>query len=93
MTRFEWHEEKAQANLIKHGVSFDEAVTVFKDPLSLTIPDPQHSVDEDRFIDIGLSDDGRILVVVYTERGTNIRLISARVASNLERRAYEQEPF
>lgn len=92
MMRFDWHEEKSQANVRKHDVGFDEAATVFKDPLSLTIPDPQHSIGEDRFIDIGLSDDGRLLVVTYTEKGPIIRIISARVASTAERKAYEQQP-
>lgn len=87
---FEWHEEKAKANLRKHGISFEEAKTVFNDPFSITIADPTHSIDEDRFIDIGLSATGRLLVVVYAERGTNIRLISCRRATKTERRTYEQ---
>lgn len=75
---FEWDERKARANLKKHGVGFDEATTVFIDPFSMTIHNPHHSGDEQRHIDIGSSDNGRVLVVVYTERGSNIRLISCR---------------
>lgn len=88
---FEWHVEKARENLKKHNVSFEEARTVFNDPFSITIADPEHSTDEDRYIDIGLSAKGQILVVVYTERGSNIRIISCRKATNAERRVYEQE--
>ncbi|MBN2393541.1 MAG: BrnT family toxin [Anaerolineae bacterium] len=90
---FEWDEYKAQENLKKHQVSFDEAKTVFLDPFSITIPDPDHSIDEERFIDIGASVNGRILIVVYTERGESIRLISSRRATLPERRKYEQENF
>jgi len=88
--KFEWDEEKAKANLKKHRVSFDEATTVFIDPLSITIPDPDHSVDEQRYIDIGSSDKGRVLVVAYTERGSNIRIISCRKATPSERKLYEE---
>jgi uncharacterized DUF497 family protein len=88
--RFEWDKEKAKANLKKHRVSFDEATTVFLDPFSITILDPDHSVDELRFIDIGSSDKGRVLVVVHTERGSNIRIISCRKATQLERTLYEE---
>lgn len=87
---FEWDERKAAGNLEKHKVSFDEARTVFSDPFSITIDDPEHSADEFRFIDIGSSSDGTILVVSYTER-TRIRLISARKASKAERKMYEEE--
>lgn len=87
---FEWHEEKARENLRKHGVSFEEAKTIFNDPFSITIADPTHSVDEDRFIDIGLSATGRLLVVACTDRGRNIRLISCRRATKAEQRTYEQ---
>ncbi len=75
-TRFEWDESKALLNEQKHGVSFDEAATVFADPLSLTIVDETHSDEEDRFVDIGESSSGRLLVVVYTERDETIRIIS-----------------
>jgi len=87
---FEWDDEKAKANLKKHRVSFDEAATVFTDPFSLTIPDPGHSAGEQRYIDIGSSDKGRVLVVVYTERGSNIRMVSCRKATPSERKRYEE---
>jgi len=87
---FEWDAEKAKANLKKHRVSFDEAITVLIDSFSITIPDPDHSVDEQRYIDIGISDNGRVLVVVYTERGSNIRIISCRKATPSERKLYEE---
>ena len=90
MLIFEWDEAKALSNSRKHGVSFFEAESVFYDARSLTIADPQHSDIERRFIDIGSSNQDRILVVVYTERGNRIRLISARPASRKERRMYEQ---
>jgi len=89
---FEWDDQKAKANLAKHGVGFEEASTVFSDPLSLTIPDPAHSQTEDRFIILGLSHRGKLLVVVHTERGDNIRIISARPASRGERKDYEETP-
>ena len=91
MLIFEWDERKAKANLEKHGISFGEAESVFYDPGSLTIADPDHSDDESRFIDIGTSNQDRILVVVYTERARRIRLISARKALRKERAVYEQE--
>ena len=85
---FEWDEEKAKANLTIHKVSFDEGTTLFNDPFSITIPDPDHSIDEERYIDIGTSDKGRVLVVSYTERGTNVRIISRRKATPTERIRY-----
>ena len=87
---FEWDENKAKTNLVKHGVSFEEASTVFGDPLSLTIPDPAHSQVEDRFIIMGHSHQRKLLVVAHTERGDNIRVISARRASRKERKHYEE---
>jgi hypothetical protein len=90
---FEWDRSKAEANLRKHGVSFEEAQTIFTDPLSITLPDPDHSEDEQRFVDMGVSNQKRVLVVVYTERGLRIRLISAREATAKERKKYEQEHF
>jgi uncharacterized DUF497 family protein len=86
---FEWDPTKAAANLAKHGVSFPEAMAVFGDPLEVTIPDPAHSSDEARFVSIGLSEVGRLLVVAYTEREGRIRIISAREAAPKERRHYE----
>jgi len=87
---FEWDPAKAETNLRKHGVAFEEAVTVFGDPLSLSIGDPLHSAGEHRFIIVGRSQQGRILVVVHTERGERIRLISARRATKRERTQYEE---
>ena len=87
---FEWDEEKDLSNQRKHGVSFDEAKTVFGDPRSLTIHDEQHSKDEDRYIDMGMTSRGRVIVVSYTERGPNIRIISCRKATKAERKTYEQ---
>jgi uncharacterized DUF497 family protein len=88
---FEWDSRKASSNLSKHGVKFETAATVFGDPASLTIPDPDHSVMERRFVTIGRSFDGKLLVVVHTDRGDNIRIISARRASRRERKLFEEE--
>jgi uncharacterized DUF497 family protein len=85
----EWDPKKAKSNVADHGVTFEDASGVFLDPLSLTIPDPDHSFDENRFITMGQSTDGQLLVVVHTDRGNNIRIISARFAEPHERRAYE----
>jgi hypothetical protein len=87
---FEWDPEKAKRNLEIHGVSFDEASTAFGDTLSLTIYDPLHSEDEDRFILIGNTYKNRLLVVVHTARGNRIRIISARKATKKEREYYEK---
>ena len=87
---FEWGEDKARKNLKKHGVSFEEACTVFGDPLALTIHDPLHSEEEDRFITLGESHRQRLLVVVFTDRDEKIRVISARVATRRERKNYEE---
>ncbi len=87
---FEWDEAKARANVRKHRVTFEEARTVFYDPLSITIPDPQHSTREARFVDVGCSSKGKVLVVVYAERGERIRIISCRSATRSERKAYEE---
>ena len=87
---FEWDANKAKSNLGKHGISFEEASTVFGDLRSLTIPDPVHSELENRFVTVGSSHGGKLLVVVHTERGDNIGIISARVASRRERRNYEE---
>ncbi len=85
---FEWDRRKAQTNLTKHGVSFEEAATVFGDSNSLTIADPDHSEVEARSITIGTSHIGKLLVVVHTERGDNMRIISARRASKREQQTY-----
>lgn len=88
--KFEWDDNKDKANQRKHGISFEEAKTNFQDPFSITINDPIHSIDEERFIDIGLSKKLRLLVVVYTERNSVIRLISSRKATSNEQKTYEQ---
>ena len=90
MLTFEWDANKARLNLAKHGVHFEEAAMVFGDPLSVTIFDPAHSQAEDRFIILGRSHLDKLLVVVHTERGDNIRVISARRASRRERKQYEE---
>jgi len=87
--RFEWDPEKARGNLKKHRVSFEEAVTVFYDPLSATFDDPDHSVGEQRLITIGFSSLGRLLVVFHTARGEAVRIISARSATAHERKRHE----
>lgn len=87
---FEWDPQKALANLSKHDVSFEEASTAFVAPLSLTIPDPEHSLGEERFILLGQSGHGRLLVVVHTEDNDHIRIISARRASRREKKTYEE---
>ena len=87
---FEWDTRKATANVAKHGVSFEEASTVFGDSQSLTIPDPAHSAIEKRFILLGRSHTGRLLVVIHAERGNHLRVISARLASRKERHTYAQ---
>jgi uncharacterized DUF497 family protein len=86
---FEW-DEKAEANLVKHGVSFDEAKTVFDDPLYVDFYDPDHSFDEHRYIIIGESQQRRLLIVSYTERNDVVRLISAREVTRSERETYEE---
>ena len=88
--KFEWNPAKAARNLKVHGVSFDDASTVFGDPLAGTINDPLHSQAERRSVTIGLAASGKLLVVSHTVRGDAIRLISARPATRAERRAYEQ---
>ena len=87
---FSWDPRKAASNDRKHGVSFEEAVTAFADSLSLTITDPKHSGSENRFVLLGLSANSRLLVVAHVERGDDIRLISARLASRRERIEYEE---
>lgn len=89
--QFEWDSAKAVENLAKHGVSFQEAATVFRDPLSATGADPDHSIGEERFITFGVSTSGRLLVVAHTEDGDTIRIITARPATVAERKIYEEE--
>ena len=87
---FEWDINKAVSNLLKHGVSFDEACTVFEDTLYVDFYDPDHSYDEHRYIIVGQSAQNRLLIVSYTERDHVIRLISARKATRKERKTYEE---
>jgi uncharacterized DUF497 family protein len=88
---FEWDDAKAARNRKKHAIAFDEAATIFGDPLAVTFPDPDHSSDEDRYITLGTSERGRLLVVSHTDRDDRIRIISARKATRRERKAYEEE--
>ena len=90
MLIFEWDSEKAAENEQKHGVTFIEATEVFDDDHSSSVPDPDHSVNEQRYLIFGISKQGKHLVVSYTERGDRIRLIAARPMTSHERRAYEQ---
>lgn len=86
---FEWDPDKADRNLATHGVSFSEASTTFGDPLSMTIPDPRHSEGEERFVLFGMSEQGRLLAVVHTDREGTTRIISARLMTRHEREQYE----
>jgi len=90
---FEWDPAKAASNLRKHGVSFEEAATVLADPLSVTVPDPGHSHEEERYITVGMSFSHRLLIVAHTERDNTIRLVSARELTATERAAYELGNF
>jgi uncharacterized protein len=90
---FEWDEVKAKANLNKHSVSFEEGRTIFNDPFLFTFPDDKHSEDEERYINIGLSASGRVLVLTHTERQGKIRIISCRKATPRERSFYEEGSF
>jgi len=88
--QFEWDEDKAASNLKKHKVAFGEAATVFADPLAVTFPDPDHSIEEDRYIIIGMSSRNRVLVVSHTDREDRTRIITARKATRGERGVYEE---
>jgi len=88
--QFEWDFKKSQSNKRKHKITFEEATTIFGDPLSITIHDPAHSIGEDRFITIGISVNNQLIVVVHTDRNDIIRIISARKATRNERSQYEQ---
>jgi len=90
---FEWHEEKDKENLKKHKVSFKEAKTVFNDPFLVTFHDPEHSISEQRYLNIGVSSKGRTLIVIHTEIEGSIRIISCRKATKNERRVYEEGSF
>ena len=87
---FEWDSNKAASNLERHRVSFEESTTVFDDPMFITLVDADHSVDEERYITIGLSNRGRVLVLAHTERQGRIRIISAREATRIEREYYAE---
>ena len=87
---FEWDQRKAKSNLRKHGVSFEEAATIFADRVSVTIHDPDHSTDEDRYVMVGFSIRQRLLVVVHCDRRDRDRIIGARRATTQERRHYEE---
>jgi len=88
---FEWDPEKARANLDKHGVSFEEAATAFADWDSITVPDPEHSIGEERYYLLGMSNRGKLLVVCYTDRGDNTRIFSAWPANARQRKQYAKE--
>ena len=90
---FQWEDAKAGSNAEKHGVTFAEAITVFADTLSVTGYDPGHSDEEDRFLTMGVSVEGRLLVVSHTDRGDAVRIISAREASRRERKDYQDGSF
>ena len=89
--RFNWDKNKAASNLAKHKVSFEEAATVFGNPLSDTFDDPDHWAEEQRFLIIGHSEKGRLLFILHTDDGETVRIISAREPTRTEREAYEQE--
>jgi uncharacterized DUF497 family protein len=91
MIEFEWNPEKAKANFRKHRVSFAEAATVFGDPLSITIYDPDHSKSEDRYLTVGKTERGRAVVVAHTDRSHRTRIVSARELTRAERKDYEEE--
>ena len=91
MVNFEWDPAKARQNRRKHRVSFQEAATVFGDPLAVTYPDPDHSVSEQRFITVGMSGAGRVLMLAHLDRNENIRIISARKTTRRERKHYEEK--
>ena len=87
--QFEWDAEKAYTNLNKHGISFDEAATVFGDPLAVTIDDPDHSEDERRFLTTGFSQRQRLIIIAHTDREGQVRIFSARDVTSAERKQYE----
>jgi hypothetical protein len=89
---FEWDVEKAAANVKKHGVTFEKACSVFGDPLAILMPDPDHSIGEQRYVVLGMSNRHRLLVVAHAERPPRTRLISARQATRKERQTYEETP-
>ena len=88
---FEWDQNKSDENERKHGITFEEAKTAFNDPFAITIDDPDHSDDEYRYIDIGFSSKGRVIIVWYTEKSQNICIIGCRKATRYERKTYEKK--
>lgn len=88
---FEWDNNKADNNIIKHGVSFLEAVTVFNDPLALTFDDPDHSISENRYLTLGISQTGKYIIISHTETDAKIRIISSRLMTRCERKIYEED--
>ena len=91
MFQIEWDAEKAESNFRKHGVAFTEAASIFGDDLSVTVYDPDRSMDEDRYLTMGMSVAGRVLIVSHTNRGDAVRIISARLATRRERKSYEED--
>ena len=89
--KFEWDPKKAEHNFKQHGVTFEEAATVFGDSLAATVPDPRHSAEESRFVTMGQSTENRLVVVAHVDRSEQVRIISARLATRRERRKYESE--
>ena len=87
---FDWDPEKAAENAAKHGVTFEEAGSVFSDPLAITFPDPDHSVDEERVLTFGMSNQGRLLAVISTDQSDTLQIISARTTTRRERGIYEE---
>jgi uncharacterized DUF497 family protein len=87
---FEWDPNKAAQNVRKHGVTFEDAATVFQDDVSITVPDPDHSMAEERFITVGMSIQNRLLMVAHADRADSVRIISARELTSRERRQHEQ---
>lgn len=88
---FDWDSEKATENIAKHGVTFEEAASIFSDPLAITYPDPDHSIGEERVLTFGISNQGRLLAVISVERNDTLRIISARTTTRRERGNYEQD--
>ena len=88
--KFEWDPNKAASNVRRHGIAFEDAASVFGDPLARTIPDPEHSTEETRFVTMGMTAGGRLVVVVHTDREGRTRLISARPATRREKKSYEK---
>jgi uncharacterized DUF497 family protein len=91
MVNFEWDPGKARQNRRKHRISFQEAATVFGDPLAVTYPDPDHSLSEQRFITVGMSSAGRVLIIAHVDRNENVRIINARKTTQRERKYYEEK--